>query len=144
MASVFDVAKYILKNSGAMSTWKLQKLCFYSQAWHLAWTETPIFSEDFEAWANGPVCPQLFHAHQGKFSVSESAFRWGDVDNLSQDEKESIDIVLRDYGAMKPYELRELSHAERPWRDARGNLPEGASCNRVISQSSMGEYYGSL
>ena len=50
-------------------------------------------------------------------------------------EDESIDIVLRDYGAMEPYELRELSHAERPWRDARGDLPNGASCNRVISQS---------
>ena len=56
MASVFDVAKYILNNKGRMSTWKLQKLCYYSQAWSLAWTETPLFEEDFEAWKNGPVC----------------------------------------------------------------------------------------
>ena len=42
MASVFDVAKYILQKSGSMSTWKLQKLCYYSQAWSLAWTEAPI------------------------------------------------------------------------------------------------------
>lgn len=50
MATVFDVAKYILDRCSEMSTWKLQKLCYYSQAWHLAWTEKSIFGEDFEAW----------------------------------------------------------------------------------------------
>lgn len=49
MAAIFDVAKYILTKSKRMSTWKLQKLCYYSQAWHLAWTERPLFDEDFEA-----------------------------------------------------------------------------------------------
>jgi len=47
MATVFDVTKYILYKCGEMSTWKLQKLCFYSQAWHLAWTGNPIFEEEF-------------------------------------------------------------------------------------------------
>ena len=31
MANVFDTAKYILEQSGSMSTMKLQKLCYYSQ-----------------------------------------------------------------------------------------------------------------
>ncbi len=35
MASIFDVAKYILNKAGAMCTWKLQKLCYYSQAWSM-------------------------------------------------------------------------------------------------------------
>ena len=43
-ADVFDVAKYILTKQGMMSTWKLQKLCYYAQAWSLAWTgENPFF-----------------------------------------------------------------------------------------------------
>ncbi len=49
MANVFDVAKYILEKTGTISTWKLQKLCYYSQAWELAWTGNPLFEEDFEA-----------------------------------------------------------------------------------------------
>ena len=53
MANVFDVAKYILNSVGGdISTMKLQKLCYYSQAWSLAWGET-LFNEDFEAWSNG-------------------------------------------------------------------------------------------
>lgn len=144
MASVFDVAKYILNKCGSMSTWKLQKLCYYSQAWHLAWTGHEIFNEDFQAWANGPVCPELFHVHQGKFSVKESDILSGNPENLTDDEKDSINIVLQDYGQMEPYELREQTHAEAPWKEARGNLPEGVSSQTVIEKSSMGLYYGSL
>lgn len=144
MATVFDVAKYILGKVGPMSTWKLQKLCYYSQAWHLAWTGRPIFEEDFEAWANGPVCPELFHAHQGRFLVSVDDFRNGNSDNLSDDEKDSIDIVLDGYGYMEPYSLREQTHGEAPWKIARGDLPEWEKSRAVITKSSMGEYYGSL
>lgn len=144
MASVFDVAKYILNECGTMSTWKLQKLCYYSQAWHLAWTGKEMFSEDFQAWANGPVCPELFRVHQGKFSVKENEIPYGDINNLTADEKDSINIVLRDYGTMEPYELREQSHAEAPWKDARGGIPEGVSSQAIIEKSSMGLYYGSL
>jgi uncharacterized phage-associated protein len=41
MASVHDVAAYILKKLGTMSTMKLQKLCYYGQGWSLAWDEKP-------------------------------------------------------------------------------------------------------
>ena len=146
MANVFNVARYILKKCGAMSTWKLQKLCYYSQAWSLAWTGEPIFGEDFEAWSNGPVCPQLFYAHQGKFVVSLSdipASRENEPP-LNEGQRETIDRVLETYGSWEPYELREQTHEERPWRDARGGLPSGAICQTVISKPSMGEYYGSL
>lgn len=144
MASVFDVAKYILHELGSMSTWKLQKLCYYAQAWSLAWTETPLFDEDFEAWANGPVCRELFYAHQGKFVVGESDFIRGSIDNLTEDAIDTINVILRDYGNMAPFELRELSHSEEPWIIARNGLPEGARCNTVIKKSDMGKYYGSL
>ncbi len=144
MASIFDVAKYILSEKGEMSTWKLQKLCYYSQAWSLAWTEEPLFQEEFEAWANGPVCPDLFREHKGMFMCSKTNLSKGNPDNLSEDQKDTINIVLKDYGQMEPYELREMTHKEDPWKKARGTLAEGASCNNVISKEYMGTYYGSL
>ena len=142
MASVFDVAKYILKQEGEMSTWKLQKLCYYSQAWSLAWTEHELFPEDFEAWSNGPVCPELFREHKGLFMVSDIAK--GAPEALTEDEKDTVNVVLRDYGRMSPYELRELSHSEEPYKQARAGLQDGAYSDAVISKSSMGVYYGSL
>ena len=143
MATVFDVAKYILQQRGTMSTWKLQKLCYYSQAWSLAWTGRPLFEEEFQAWANGPVCPALFNVHRHRFYIDESAIS-GDADALDPDQKDTIDTVLKSYGGMEPYELRELTHQEEPWRLARGGVPDGESCAAVISMDSMGRFYGSL
>ena len=84
MASVFDVAKYILEKQGRMSTWKLQKLCYYAQAWTYTWTEKPLFDEEFEAWANGPVCPCLFREHKGRFMLEKSDLMLGNSEVLHE------------------------------------------------------------
>ena len=144
MASIFDVAKYILHKKGEMSTWKLQKLCYYCQAWSLAWTGKELFPEDFEDWANGAVCPELFRIHKGRFTISEDDLVRGDISVFTSDEKETMDIVIRDYGDLEPYELREINHSEKPWKQTRGNLEENAPDNKIISKSLMGEYYASL
>lgn len=145
MASVFDVAKYILGKRGPMSTWKLQKLCYYSQAWALAWSDgRPLFNEDFEAWANGPVCRPLYNAHAGRYTISAEYLHKGDAADLNADEKDTIDVVLRAYGDKEPYWLREQTHAEQPWIQARAGIPEGERSDRIISKESMGAYYGAL
>lgn len=144
MANVFDVAKYILNQTGEISTWKLQKLCYYSQAWELAWTGKPLFKEDFEAWTNGPVCRELYNDHKGRFYVREEHLHKGDINALNDEQKETIDIIIRDYGYMEPYQLREQTHAEAPWRDAHQGCPDGVPCKNVISKEAMGNYYGAL
>ncbi len=144
MASVFDVAKYILLKKGRMSTWKLQKLCYYAQAWHYTWTEKPLFPEEIQAWRNGPVCPALFNLHKGKYSIDCPDLPVGNPDSLTDDEKDSVDSVLDFYGDWEPYKLRELSHNEDPWKIARGDLPENANSEAVISLESIGLYYGGL
>ncbi len=76
--------------------------------------------------------------------VSYSDLNKGNPNNLTADEKDTINVVLRDYSAMSPYELRELSHSEAPYMIARNGLSDGLPCNNVISKSSMGTFYGSL
>lgn len=144
MATVFDVAQYILGKTGKISTMKLQKLCYYSQAWALAWTEEPLFSEPFQAWVNGPVCPDLFQLHKGKFMVTSSDLSKGDAAALTPDQVDTINKVLDHYSSWEPYELREQTHSEKPWKDARQGLADDEPSDREITQSSMGEYYGNL
>lgn len=143
MANIFDVAKYILEKKGSMSTMKLQKLCYYSQAWSLVWDDEPLFPEDFEAWANGPVCPKLFAKTQGQFSVSAKDETGGNG-NLTSDEKDTINNVIAYYGDKDAQWLSRLTHMEDPWKNARGNLPNGAPCSNTITKESMAMYYGSL
>lgn len=143
MATVFDAAKYILEKSGTLSTMKLQKLCYYAQAWSLVWDDTPLFNEDFEAWANGPVCPELFAARKGFFSVSASEI-CGDSSNLEDFQRETIDEVLAYYGGKDAQWLSQLTHIEGPWQDARKGLPNGVACKQTITKESMAMYYGGL
>lgn len=143
MANVFDVAKYILERQGIMSTMKLQKLCYYCQAWSLVWDDSPLFSEDFQAWANGPVCPELFRKTQGSFSVSADDETGGE-NNLTDNQKDTIDHVLAHYGEHDAQWLSRLTHMEEPWKIARVGIPSGVGCNRIISKESMAMYYGGL
>lgn len=145
MASVHDVAAYILRERGPMSTWKLQKLVYYSQAWHLVWEDKPLFSEPIRAWSNGPVVPKLYRTHSGRFEVDQTwAAHHGNADALTADERESVDAVLAFYGPKSGQWLSELTHRERPWKEARKGVPEGERSNRLISKAAMTEYYGSL
>ncbi len=143
MANVFDTAKYILQQYGPMSSMKLQKLCYYSQAWSLVWDEEPLFEEDFQAWANGPICPELFFKTQGKFKL-EAEDETGGEGDLTEDQKDSINVVLKDYGPHNAQWLSQLTHLEEPWRLARAGVLFGEPCTNVITKESMATYYGSL
>lgn len=124
---------------------KLQKLCYYSQAWTLVWDEKPLFDEDFQAWANGPANPQLFAKHKGRFVVDKGFLHnCTDEDALSSEQKQNIDIVLEFYGDKDPHWLSELTHMERPWKDARGNCQIGDNCSNVIEKEAMFQYYDNL
>src|SRR5450756_3169344 len=92
MARVDDVAAAILQRQGQMSTWKLQKLVYYCQAWHLVWEENPLFDDPIQAWANGPVVRSLYDRHRGQFSVS--SWRNGDASRLTPEESSTVDAVL--------------------------------------------------
>lgn len=144
MATVFDVAKYVLGKLGRTTSMKLEKLVYYCQAWSLAWDEKPLFDEEFQAWANGPVCPELFRKHKGLFVVDKTLFN--DIPNydFTEDEIETMDSVLDYYGDKEPQWLSELTHKERPWREARTGIPAGEPSDRVISKDSMQQYYGGL
>ena len=140
---VFDAARYILEKLGPMSTMKLQKLCYYSQAWSLVWDDTELFSEEFEAWANGPVCKELYDATRGMFTVTAKD-EPGDSNNLSENQKDSINLVLDYYAKHNAQWLSQLTHMEDPWLQARVNVPAGESSSNIITKESMALYYGGL
>ena len=125
-----------------MTTWKLQKLVYYSQAWSLVWDQRPLFNERIEAWANGPVCPDLYSHHRGRFVIDKLAV--GDPKAIDEDGIDTINAVLKYYADKHPQWLSDLTHAEAPWRDARGDLPAGTASNSEITLDSMAAYYEAL
>ncbi len=142
MATVHDVAAYVLQRQGRMTTWKLQKLVYYCQAWSLVWDERPIFDAEIQAWANGPVVRDLYDRHRGVFAVTS----WpdGDSTQLTDDERGTVDGVLEFYGLKTSQWLSDLTHSEKPWIEARGGLAPGERGSQPISLDSMHEYYSGL
>lgn len=142
MADAFDVAAYILERKGAMPAMKLHKLLYYSHAWHLVWDEEPLFESRIEAWANGPVIPDIYQLHRQQFIVDELPL--GNPQKLAANEVESIDIVLEDYGDLPANVLSDLTHRESPWLDARKGLRPGDRSTRQIEDYAIAEYYDGL
>ena len=145
VANVKDVAAYILTKRGSMSAMKLEKLVYYSQAWHLVWEDKPLFDSRIEAWANGPVVPDLYKLHRGQFTVAASNID-GDRASLAPEEVSSIDAVLDFYGDMSAHELSNLTHQEDPWVCARqsAGLAPMQRGQVEIPLGVMQEYYLSL
>lgn len=140
MANIFDVARYILEQNDRMSPMKLQKLCYYSQAWSIVWENEPLFDEQFYAWPTGPLCMELFDQTQGKYSVVASD-EPGDSLNLTDRQKSTIDKVLHHYGDRDAFWLSYHTRMENPWIHARKSTADETNNDVVITKESMAEYY---
>ena len=143
MPKSIDVAEYILQRRGPMPAMKLQKLVYYCQAWSLVWDGRPLFDDEIQAWSNGPVAPLLYQRHEGQSVVQTVG---GDADAVGRDviAAETVDAVLKSYARKSEHWLYDLVHAEKPWRQARGNLAPWLRGNRAISTELIAAYYSSL
>jgi len=149
MATAADVARYILDRLAPdqfgvrVTAWKLQKLVYYCQAWSLVWDEAPLFEDEIQAWANGPVCPSLYSQHRGRLRLFAGDIQ-GNPGALTREQMDTIDGVLNYYGNKTGQWLSDLTHMERPWNETREGLAPGENSQRVISHALMAEYYESL
>lgn len=134
MPNIFDTAKYITEQCGEISRMKLQKLCYYSQAWSLVRDKAPLFEEDFKAWETGPVCEELF---SGDITNDSS-----DNHELTPEQKKTIDAVLDYYSLMEAQGLNQLAMMETPWKEARSTSSDNQPS--IISKESLVKYYGSF
>ena len=139
MVSILDVALWFLSKSD-MTHKKLQKLCYYAQAWHCALFNSPMFNENFEAWVHGPVNRVLYslYAHYGWRKISQQSFN---EEQLPDDVLDILDAVYDTYGDFSGDQLEALTHSDLPWQKARGDLKPWEMCTTAISNNDMHDYY---
>jgi uncharacterized phage-associated protein len=144
MVSIFDVAAYILKQYRTESILKLQRLCYYAQAWYLVWEDEPLFEEDFYAWKTGPVNKEIQHLVNTNPNLEiENIF--GDDNKLNEVQKKNIDKVLAYYTPHSASWLSQLSTMEEPWKQAREEARQsGKSKDILILKNKIASYYCSL
>ena len=139
--TIFDLANAFLSIE-AMSNKKLQKMCYYAQAWHLVFKDVTIVKASFKAWVHGPANPSLYRRYK-KFGFNAIP-KYKNVKSLPVDLLAFAREVWRAYGHLDAYELENLSHSEAPWKEARDTLRPWEPCTNVISKEVMKKYYRSM
>lgn len=148
---VHDCADYIIwkttEDQKALNLLKLQKLCYYVQAWNLAIKGEPMFPGNFEAWVHGPVNRDLYNrfreSHQLYGAVTIDDVRPGFSPAwLGEIERQFIDSVLDEYAGYSGSQLEELTHREDPWVKARIGYGPYDRCEKAIDDKLMASFYG--
>ncbi len=93
MREANTIAKAIIKLSEPevgdnVSNLKLQKLLYYSQGFHLALFNRPLFEEDILAWEHGPVVREVYRRYS-RFGSGAIPVPEGQV-TLNQAEKKLL------------------------------------------------------
>lgn len=123
----------------AITQLKLQKLVYYADAWFLANFDKPLIKEDFEAWAHGPVVRSLYakYRNQGWEALAPETGQ-----GVPKDIEDFLAAVFEEYGQYGAKKLEKMTHSEKPWLEARGDLPPEAASTTIISKLLMRNYYG--
>ena len=144
MALAQDVSALLVEHFETTTTMKLHKLLYYCQGWHLAWDSVPLFQERIEAWANGPVVPDIYRQHHKQFTLSHPWPSTGKAPRLNQDETETVEAALKTYGEWSVRQLTRSTHREFPWIKARHGIAAGMPGTREISQQDMRDFFAGL
>lgn len=145
MASVNEVAKYIIENCNNVTPKKLQELAYYVQGWSNALLNRSLIDDtNFEAWVQGAVSKELYETYKkyGWNTINEPAV---DVElNFTRNEEDLLNSVIETYGHLSGNELEAQTRLETPWINQRIGLDDDEPSNNVISEDDMRTYYWSI
>ena len=137
----FFLANIDVENEETITHMKLQKLLYYVQAWSLALLHHVMFTDRIEAWAHGPVIPNVYQTFKVFGREPIAAIEQWDDSSFNDEEKNVLRIVKKIYGNFDAPVLRKFTHSEDPWIKARHGLPDNENSNNEISNNDMRAFY---
>ena len=141
--TILDVANYFIwfgqKHGDPITHLKLQKLCYYAEAYYWAIYNKPLTNTPFQAWTHGPVSRILWDEHKGK--SWEPITKECKKPRLSKEVEEYLEEIADVFCRFTAFELEKMTHHDLPWKSARGCLSLEARCENIISTEHMRTYY---
>jgi uncharacterized phage-associated protein len=137
------IADYLLANvqehGDYLTNLKLQKLLYYTQAWHLALHNKPLFPEEIQARAQGPTVPEVYkHFEKFKYAPITTTVT---KPSIPRQAAKLIDEVLEKYACLSGWDLEIMTQQENPWKAARGNLPKDINSDTNIGLDSIKHFF---
>ena len=141
MENIRDIANWFLSKS-PMTHKKVQKLCYYAQAWYCAlYNGEPLFEDEIQAWVHGPVIASL-HPDFTDYKWDDIPKRQFDDSKFSAKTIKILETVYNTYGNLTGDQLESLTHSEDPWIITRENLKPWEPSTKAIPCSVLRNYYG--
>jgi uncharacterized phage-associated protein len=119
---------------------QLLKLVYIAHGFSLVYMRSPLLSESPQAWQYGPVVPSLYYAIRqfGADPVSSSIVGDTDPQDLSDEAKELIAAIYKQYGHLSGIQLSNMTHQPNtPW----SQTWNAAGKNAVISNNVIQAHY---
>jgi uncharacterized phage-associated protein len=143
-----DVARVLMWAAEAedeadrLTNTRLQKLLYYVQAWAMVNRGQPIFDEKIEAWTHGPVVREVFDQLKDHGANAIDPQQVGDFEQSPTSEQEQfIRSVWEAYKDYSTTSLREMTHNEDPWKQARNGSEATVACEHEITVHSLKTYF---
>lgn len=140
------IALYIIRSAYEVTNLSLQKLLYYFKAFGYVFYDREVLGEECEAWVHGPVFPLIYEKYRiyGRQVIpcEQNALDYNQL--LTEDERRLIDYVLRCFGIYNGGILRELTHREKPWCDAREGLGNTERCTNIIKDADIKHYFDEM
>lgn len=140
--SIFEISNWFLSKE-PMTQKKLQKLCYYAQAWCYALRGYRLMDSDFQAWIHGPVSPVLWDRFKS-FGYDSIQIKGNLECKIASEDVHLLEDVWDTYGESTGNALEALTHRELPWMEARRGYESDERCSVVISPTTMASYYKSI
>lgn len=142
-SKIEKVALYMIQSCYEITNMSLQKLLYYFKALGYVLLNKDLLDEECEAWIYGPVFPTIYAKYKKfgseilQIDISENTYE----ELLEDDERKVCDYVLQCFGIYNGKFLRDLTHREEPWKDAREGLGDMQPCANVIKDEDICRYF---
>jgi uncharacterized phage-associated protein len=138
------VGAYLLYKCEDITPLAIQKLLYYSQAFSKIFNEKFLFSNDCEAWVQGPVYRNIYEKYRHYSYNPIEQIKEVEHTLLEEDEKELLESIIINFGCYSGKILERMTHIEAPWRITRKGLQEYEPCDRPIDKRLISDYFDDI
>ncbi|MDD2980891.1 MAG: DUF4065 domain-containing protein [Hespellia sp.] len=136
---------YIFDQMQEITPLALQKILYFIQGVYMVLFDEPLYEEDCMAWVHGPVYEEVYDLFRdfkynpiedNRFAIFKERF-----EELSDQEKKVIDLVINSFGKYSGKVLETITHNESPWKEARTDYEPLQPSREIIDKKDIKKYF---
>lgn len=140
-SKIVQVTQYFLINLEDSTNMAINKLLHFAQVSHYMVFGTPLFVDESQAWVHGPVYSDIYQKYKKyRKDVILPTVKNDRILNLTSQERDILEEIILYFGCYSATTLRNMSHIENIWLDARDGLNKTESSEEPIKLKDIESY----